>query len=131
MVLSRGKRSNAGKAPTRLDEAALNTPPLSTKPKTSEKASSGFREASIASQASKSSKKVAPPVKPLILSILPLTRWPNWHPKVVSIILGAKYNEDLGDIELFTIAVTMIMLKTGPFFTGMYIIACTASGAPS
>jgi hypothetical protein len=72
MVLSRSKHSNAGKAPVRLDEVALDTPPPSAQAKTSKKAFSRSREASIVSQALKSSKKAAPqPTKRLILSIKP------------------------------------------------------------
>jgi hypothetical protein len=72
MVLSRSKRSNAGKAPARLDEAALSTPPPSAQPKPSKRACSRSREASVASQASKSSKMAVPqPAKRLVLSIKP------------------------------------------------------------
>jgi hypothetical protein len=39
MVLIPSKRSNAGKAPARLDDAALSTPPPSAQPKPSKKAS--------------------------------------------------------------------------------------------
>jgi hypothetical protein len=69
MVLSRSKRSNAGKAPGRLNEPALSTPPPPTQSKRSKKASSRSREESVASQALQSSKKAAPPAKRLILSI--------------------------------------------------------------
>jgi hypothetical protein len=72
MVLSRSKRLNAGKAPARLDEAALSTPPPSAQPKPSKRACLRSREASVASQASKSSKKAVPqPAKRLVLSIKP------------------------------------------------------------
>jgi hypothetical protein len=71
MVLGRSKRSNAGKAPGRLDEPALSTPLPPTQSKTSKKASSRSREESLASQASKSSKEAAPPAKRLVLSIKP------------------------------------------------------------
>jgi hypothetical protein len=72
MALRREKRSNAGKAPQRLDEGILSTPPPSGQSKPSKKASSRSREASIASQALKSSKKAAaPPAKRLVLSVKP------------------------------------------------------------
>jgi hypothetical protein len=72
MVLSRSKRLNAGKAPARLDEAALSTPPPSAQPKPSKRACSRSWEASVATQASKSSKKAVPqPTKHLVLSIKP------------------------------------------------------------
>lgn len=54
MVLNRGKRSNAGKGPRRLDEPPLSTPPPST-PSTS----------------SKKATKPARPAKRLVLSIKP------------------------------------------------------------
>jgi hypothetical protein len=76
-VLGRSKRSNAGKAPGRLDKPALSTPPLSTQLKTSKKASLRSREASIASQALKSTKKAAPPAKRLVLSIKPQATQPT------------------------------------------------------
>jgi hypothetical protein len=70
MVLSRSERSNAGKAPTRLDEAALSISPPFALPKPSKNASSRSREASVASQASRSSNEaVLQPTKRLILSI--------------------------------------------------------------
>jgi hypothetical protein len=72
MVLSRSKRSNAGKAPARLDEAALSTLPPSAQLKPSKRACSRSREASVATQASKSLKKAVPqPAKRLVLSIKP------------------------------------------------------------
>jgi hypothetical protein len=72
MVLSRSKRLNAGKAPARLDKAALSTLPPSAQLKPSKRACSRSREASVATQASKSSKKAVPqPAKHLVLSIKP------------------------------------------------------------
>jgi hypothetical protein len=40
--LNRSKRSNAGKAPARLDEAALSTPPPSAQPKPSKRPLQGL-----------------------------------------------------------------------------------------
>jgi hypothetical protein len=70
MVLSHSKRSNAGKAPARLDEAALSISPPFALPKPSKNASSRSREASVASQALRSLKEtVLQSTKCLILSI--------------------------------------------------------------
>jgi hypothetical protein len=80
MVLSRSKRSNAGNAPQRLDEAALSTPPPSAQPKTSKKASSRSQQASVASQASKNSKKATQPAKRLVLSVKPQATQPSIQP---------------------------------------------------
>jgi hypothetical protein len=72
MALRREKCSNAGKAPQRLDKGILSTLPHSGQSKPSKKASLRSREASIASQALKSSKKTAaPPAKRLVLSVKP------------------------------------------------------------
>jgi hypothetical protein len=72
MALRREKRSNAGKAPQRLDEGILSTLLPSGQSKPSKKASLRSRETSIASQALKSSKKAAvPPAKRLVLSVKP------------------------------------------------------------
>jgi hypothetical protein len=62
MVLSREKRTNAGKAPQRLDEAALDNPPPSGRPKASKKAVSKARSVSVVSQGSSRSKKRTPAV---------------------------------------------------------------------
>jgi hypothetical protein len=56
-VLSREKRTNAGKAPQRLDEAALDTPPPSGRPKASKKALLKARSVSVISQGLSRSKK--------------------------------------------------------------------------
>ena len=44
-------------------------------------------------------------------------RGPNLHPKLASIVLGAKYNREIGDSELFPVTIAMILLETGSFFT--------------
>jgi hypothetical protein len=62
MVLSREKRINAGKAPQRLDEAALDTLPLSSRPKASKKAVLKARSVSVISQGLSRSKKRTPAV---------------------------------------------------------------------
>jgi hypothetical protein len=71
MVLSREKRLNAGKAPQRLNQAILSTPPPSAQLKTSKKTVKRPRQTSVvpqASQGSKASKKAPPaPLKRLIL----------------------------------------------------------------
>jgi hypothetical protein len=73
MVLSREKRSNAGKAPQRLNQAILSTPPPSAQLKTSKKTVKRPRQTSVVSQASqglKASKKAPPaPLKRLILAL--------------------------------------------------------------
>jgi hypothetical protein len=50
MALSREKRSNAGKAPQRLDEAISNTPPPSTQSKASKRPVAKARSVSVVSQ---------------------------------------------------------------------------------
>jgi hypothetical protein len=71
MVLSCEKRSNAGKAPQRLNQAILNTPPPSAQLKTLKKTVKRPRQTSVVSQASQGLKalKKAPPalLKRLIL----------------------------------------------------------------
>jgi hypothetical protein len=73
MVLSREKRSNAGKAPQRLNQAIPSTLPPSAQLKTSKKTVERPRQTSVVSQASqgsKASKKAPPaPLKRLILAL--------------------------------------------------------------
>jgi hypothetical protein len=71
MVLSRGKRLNAGKAPARLNKSALSTLPSSAQLKLLKRACLRSKEVSTASKALKSLKKaVLQPVKRLALSLL-------------------------------------------------------------
>jgi hypothetical protein len=73
MVLSREKRSNAGKAPQRLNQAIPSTPPPSAQLKTSKKTVKRPYQTSVVPQASQSLKalKKAPPalLKRLILAL--------------------------------------------------------------
>jgi hypothetical protein len=62
MVLSREKRSNAGKAPQRLDEAIANTPPPSAQSKASKRAVAKARSVSVVSQGPSRPKKSVPAV---------------------------------------------------------------------
>jgi hypothetical protein len=58
MVLSRSKRSNAGKAPPRLDDATASTPPPSAQPKASRIAVAKGRSVSVVSQGSNRAQKL-------------------------------------------------------------------------
>jgi hypothetical protein len=80
MVLSREKRSNAGKAPQRLNQAIPSTLPPSAQLKTSKKTVKRPYQTSVVPQASqglKASKKALPaPLKRLILALKKQGRQP-------------------------------------------------------
>lgn len=61
MVLNREKRSNAGRAPQRLDDADRDTPPASTRSTGAQKVILRVREESVASQGSKRSSEKGSP----------------------------------------------------------------------